>query len=129
MRVQLRRTWFAPNGFRYRPYQGGVEIPDAYADKLPRDAVRLNSRGEPEKKKGEIPIALSQLASHMNPPVDPDLTQVSEAEAVEKGNHVPQATKTGTIPDEGATTANEIGTNDGGVTAKASSSQKPAAKK
>lgn len=39
MLVELKRTWFAPNGFRYRKRQGGVRIPDALVDFLPKDAT------------------------------------------------------------------------------------------
>lgn len=72
MRVKLQRTWFAPNGFRYKPFAGGVEVPDTFKDRLPSGAVVLDKDEQPVKrKKGEEPVALSQLASTLNPPGDP----------------------------------------------------------
>ena len=73
MRVLLRRTWFAPNGFRYRRFPGGVEIPDEFRKALPSTAVVVGKDEEPKDKNvGGEPVALSQLGSQLNPPGDPD---------------------------------------------------------
>lgn len=70
----LRRTWFGPDGNRYRPKPGGVEISDALAKSLPSSAVKVGKDGTPEKKtEGGEPFALSELANTVNPPYDPEV--------------------------------------------------------
>lgn len=62
----LRRTWFGPDGYRYRPDSRGTNIPAKYVKALPADAVPFD-QAPPVLEREPEPDTLSQLALSLNP--------------------------------------------------------------
>lgn len=55
-KVKLRRTWFAPNHVRYRPYHthGLADVPDKMVKHLPKDAKVKDAKPEAEEDVEEV---------------------------------------------------------------------------
>lgn len=68
MKVELNKTWFAPDAARRR--KGQHAIPDAWADKLPPSAKvvvgpKVEAVKEPPAPPGEgVPVTEAEIAEH-----------------------------------------------------------------
>lgn len=65
MLVKLRRPVYFDQ--LYSPSLYGTEIPDRFADQLPKDAERLDAPLVPKEKKTQTPKALSEVAKGSTP--------------------------------------------------------------
>lgn len=46
MQVFLKRTWFAPDGFRRRARTNPNEVPDEYLSQVPSDSKVVDDKGK-----------------------------------------------------------------------------------